>query len=418
MIHFNDNYFNGVLTVGSYGCSGSGLLLSLLDGHPNCIGFQDTLLAGYQDWWNSLNEKKGHIVLEDFLDLYQGMFDPSFVHPTRTPPGCGDNLGLFSNFIKNEEFGVKEISVPKEPFVECLSNIVNFDLDENASSFFKKIHFALAYALNKPISSDTLIVHGSTNAHPYRFEFKRSGFRNVWNLLMVRDPVIGHYALIKRWIEDQSTAWSHKPENFMTETLYYMRSFYENIEGWEHCTKAVRLEDLHKYPKKTLTKIIDWVDIPWDDSLYQSTFLGIEWYFSNKAIHRKPFNTEIISRSRYSHLFTPLENHLLSMSVYELYKKWKYDLPNRPLIIDYFLSILGLFKRFKIEKLNRMRFSKIVDARIILIKMLVASLLTFGLSKRSKLYKLLGRDLTNRLLRSAEKRIHPVQLPKSIIELL
>jgi len=418
MMNYNDNMFKGVLTVAAYGCSGSGLLLSLLDDHPNCIGFQDTLLGGYQDWWNSLNEKKGYIVLEDFLDLYQVMFDPAFEHPTRIPPGVGNTFGLFSNLIENEEFGIKEISVPKEPFVECLYNIVNPDLDENAAGFFKKIHFALAYALNKPISSETLIVYGSGNNHPYRCEFKKSGFRNVWNLLIVREPVIGHYAMIKRWLEDLSTPWSHIPDNFMIETLYYMNYYFKNIEGWEHCTKAVKLEDLHKYPKKTLTKIIDWVDIQWNDSLYQSTFLGIKWHFSNKAIHAKPFNPEIISRNRYSHLFTPLENHLLSMSVYKLYKKWKYDLPNQPLIINYFLSIFGLFNRFKIEKINKIPFSKIVVARIIIIKMLIAPLLTFGLSKRSILYKLLGRDLTNRLLRSAEKKMHPVELSKSITELL
>ena len=50
MEDYRDNIFKGVLTVGAYGRAGSGLLLSLLDGHPDFINFQDTILSGYQDW--------------------------------------------------------------------------------------------------------------------------------------------------------------------------------------------------------------------------------------------------------------------------------------------------------------------------------------------------------------------------------
>ena len=174
MNSYSEDLFKGVLTVGAYGRAGSGLILSLLDGHPNCINFQDTILSGYQNWWNSLKSNNGSYVMEDFLDLYQVIFDPTFIHPTRVPPGGGNDFGRYSNMIGSNKNGTKDIYVPKERFTRWLLKNINNDSQETASSFYKKLHFALAYALEKPISDRTIIVHGATNGYPYRFNFLRT----------------------------------------------------------------------------------------------------------------------------------------------------------------------------------------------------------------------------------------------------
>ena len=413
MIKYNKDLFKGILTINSYGCSGSGLMLSLLDGHPNCIGFQDTLLAGYQDWWNKLKNKNGSNVLADFLDLYEVMFNPSYKHPTRSIHG--NVLGEFSNFIEDKKNGVTEISVPKEPFIQCLNEIVDLNKDETASDFFKKIHIALGAALGKDISSNTIIVHGSSNMHPHRAEFIKDEFKNVWNMLMVRDPVISHYAQIKRWIEDPIVSGFHDPNNHIVDTLKYMQSFYFSIEGWKNCTRAVRVEDVHNNFDETMNQIINWLNIPWSDNLKKSTFLDINWNFSNNKIHSKPINPKIISKSRYKYLFTDSDYHLLSMSVWRLYKKWNYIIPNRWLIINILTAILSLFKRLKVEKDYKVNLIKIIEARLTLLMMLFN---INKISKKSIIIKIFGRNFLNKILKLTNRKIDRLNSSSSIIELL
>lgn len=406
-IQYDDSYFKGILTVGAYGRAGSGLLLSLFDGHPNCIGFQDTILSGYQDWWNSLKSNKGSYVMEDFLDLYQVIFDPTFIHPSRVPPGAGNDFGNFSNMIGNKQVGTKDIYVPKERFSQCLSYLVRRNQEETASSFFKKLHFALSYALGKPLTRDTIIVHGATNGHPKRFDFMRSGFRNVWNILMVRDPVIGNYARIKLWIELNDG----KPEEQFIRVINKMGHYYLSQIGWEECTKAVRLEDLKHSPNKTLEKIIKWIDVPWDDSLLQSTFLGKKWYFSQSEIHMKPFNTETISSKRYTHLFSPFDRYRIAICFRKLYDAWGYEVPIRPQNMNLLLNFLT---RFKIEQLAGSRTGQIMRARMKLIRFLAIPRFT----EKEVLRKLIGENLLNMILKRAGKEKYSARLSKYIIPLL
>lgn len=408
MIIYKDNLFKGVLSIGAYGRAGSGLLLSLLDGHPDCINFQDTILSGYQDWWNSLKSNKGSYVMEDFLDLYQVIFDPTFIHPSRAPSGAGNDFGRFSNMIGNSITGTKDIYVPKESFTRCLSQIVNQNSQETASSFFKKLHVALAFALDKPISDKTIIVHGATNGHPYRFDFLRSGFRNNWNILMVREPVVGHYASIMTLKEENKV----KQEDLLLIAIAYMRLYYLSQLGWENCTKSVKIEDLHHSPKETLKKIINWIDIPWDDCLLQSTFLGEKWLFKPNKIYMKPLNPEIITTKKYAHLFTSFDHYRIAICFRKLYTTWGYKFPSQPLSLK---LLLRLFSPFKIEKLSGSNLAKRFSVR----KMLFMSLFSPTiLSKRDLIYNLLGKDLTNILLRSTGRKSHQVRLSKSIIELL
>jgi len=408
-MQYDDSYFKGILTIGAYGRAGSGLLLSLLDGHPNCIGFQDTILSGYQNWWDTVNDHSGQYLMNDWLDLYQVIFDPRFIHPTRVPPAAGNDFGNFSNMIGNRQSETKDIYVPKERFSRCLSHLVRRNEGETASSFFKKLHWALSYALDKPLMRDTIIVHGATNGSPHRFDFMRSGFRNVWNILMVRDPVIGNYARIKLLIESNDG----KAKEQFVRVIRMMQDYYLSQIGWEECTRAVRHEDLKHLPHKTLEKIIEWIGIPWDDSLLQSTFLGKKWYFSQSRFHMKPFDTEAISSTRYTHLFTPFDRYRIAVCFRKLYAAWGYEMPEKPHNTNILLSFLT---RFKIEQLTGSRLGQIMAARMQLIRFLVIPRFLFN--KREVLRALIGVNLLNMILKCAGKEKYHDTLSKHIIPLL
>jgi len=411
MIAYNDIMFKGVLSIGAYGRSGSGLLLSLLDGHPDCVNFQDTILSGYQDWWSSLKSNKGSYVMEDFIDLYQVIFDPTFIHPSRIPPGAGNDFGKYSNMVGSVITGSKDIYVPKERFTHCLSQIVNQNSHETSSSFFKKLHIALAFALDKPISDRTVIVHGATNGTPQRLDFLTSGFRNNWNLLMVREPVIGHYAQINHWIEEND---KDKPENLLPRAIIMMRSYYLALTGWENCTKAIRLEDLHHAPIETIKKIINWVNIPWDDCLLEPTFLGRKWFFSQKEIYKKTFNPDIINSKKYQYLFSASDNYYIARCFKRLYDCWGYSLPTVP--NNQLKLIIRFFSSFKIENSFKSSVQKIIFTRMLLIMSLIN--ITKN-SKKALLEKIVGERALNKILSSMGKESYYKNcLSKKIIPLL
>ena len=145
LTEYNKNLLKKIIVVGAYGRAGSGLLLSLLDSHPNIINFQDVALSGYQDWWDSLEYHDGIYVMNDFIDLFYVIFEPTFKHPSRTPPAIGNDYGRYSNFIGNNLDPQQKIYVPLSQFKECLSQIVS--KVETSSEFYRKVHYSLAFAL-------------------------------------------------------------------------------------------------------------------------------------------------------------------------------------------------------------------------------------------------------------------------------
>ena len=359
LIEYNKNFFKKIIVVGAYGRAGSGLLLSLLDSHPNIINFQDVALSGYQDWWDSLEYHDGIYVMNDFIDLFYVIFEPTFKHPSRTPPAIGNDYGRYSNFIGNNLDPQQKIYVPLSQFKECLSQIVS--KVETSSEFYRKVHYSLAFALNKKINHDTIILHGATNATPQRLNFiYNGGFERIWHILMVRDPVYGHFAQINHWIEEKE---DRKSELFLPDAINMMLKYNLMLNGWEESSIALKLEQLHKHPKETLKKLIIWLEIPWNDSLLESTFLGKRWQFSNNEKYSEVFNLNRISPDKYNFILNKNDYKLFSLIFHKLYKTWEYDYSinnNNHLLVCF-------FSKFKIEIYFKHNFKSYIRNRKFLI---------------------------------------------------
>jgi hypothetical protein len=398
---YSNNLFRGVVTIGAYGRAGSGLMLSLLDGHSDLINFQDTVLSGYQDWWDSLKSHDGEFVMNDFIDLYQVIFDPSYIHPFRTPPGIGNNFGNYSNLISNN------IHVPKDRFINSLTNILS--QKENAPDFFKKIHFALAEAIDKKITSKTIILYGATNATPHRLKFiQDANFKEVSNLLMVREPVIGHYAQINHWLDEGEI----NKDMFLYRALNMMCIYNRNILGWEKNTKAIRLEDLHNTPIETIKKIIKWIGLSYEDSLLYPSFIGKKWQFSENDALKSTFDIERISPSKYNYLLDT-QDHLILTNIFKsVYKEWCYE---KPKITT--KAYKHFFKKFKAEKLFGATKTTIIKTRVLLIIVYLNIYINRSIVQ-SFFYKFFGVDFINKIKTNLlKKQTNPIT-SKQIISLL
>ena len=100
--------------------SGSGFLHSLLDNHPNLIGFQDVMIMGLASWWEERTSFNHRSLTIEFLDSFAMIFDPYHNDPASTPPGLMPDMALNANFHCSGENSDQQIAVNKSRFYECM----------------------------------------------------------------------------------------------------------------------------------------------------------------------------------------------------------------------------------------------------------------------------------------------------------
>ena len=93
----------------------------------------------------------------------------------------------------------------------------------------------------------------------------------------------------------------------------------ENHEQW----RAVRLEDLHANPKKTLNAICGWLGIPWHESLMESTFNGIKYWNVAGSIQTSGFNQDITAEA-FKSFISPFDRWRLELLFHDRFSAFGY----------------------------------------------------------------------------------------------
>ena len=74
--YFTDaSKINRVICVMSYQSSGSCLMTSLLDFHPNIISTPDDVLGGFHDFWGEMGHLNRDDLINKFIESYAMLFD-------------------------------------------------------------------------------------------------------------------------------------------------------------------------------------------------------------------------------------------------------------------------------------------------------------------------------------------------------
>lgn len=334
-----DANLNSIISICYYGRSGSVFLQSLLDDHPNLIAFPGTYLMGYQEWWDSLSEHGSTFCAEEFLRDYKVIFDPE--HVSEQPlAGCGESAGLGLNFHKAGEYEDRHIKVDRPLFEKALFELVQESHQESASSFFKKLHFALAKALGKSVNERTKIVFSLHSPALRRSKFIIKDFEDRKFIHVIRDPVTAAYSLYKHY------EWNGF--NIGLAGVIAAMNAFAPISGEDENSRAVKLEDLHFAPRETLNKICNWINIEWSDTLLESTFLGVKWGNMAGTERVSGFN-QVIPNKTHSDICSELDRARLAWVFGPLYKKWCYHRP------DLHVRFYDFFRRFQIEKTCNLR---------------------------------------------------------------
>jgi len=217
--------------------------------------------------------------------------------------------------------------VPCENFAENFREIFQSD-GFSRRTFFAGVFVAYSNALGREIKEQMVIAH-STHCRPARFaEYLEEDFTDVKYLFTIREPVQNMGSMYK------STPDSEYRSGEVFTRMLNDTAVLPPFEKFHGCiaysnetaerSKAIRLEDIHNSSKKVMSAVARWIDVPWDDSLLESTFNGLKWWSRPGASKRvSGFDKKIVEK-KHKNLFSSFDRIRLETLIVKRCERWQY----------------------------------------------------------------------------------------------
>ena len=255
-----------------FGRSGTGLLHSLIDGHPEISTLPSIYFSEFFDYftWKRIIAGGWKEMAERFTEIFAVLFDASSTIkiPTKNPNyiNIGEQEGMTNvGATKNEV-----LFINKKVFVKKLNQLMDHHNSLNAFSFFQLVHLAYEKTLLNNNIKNHIFYHIHNPDLYAKLNFLKMSPDTRW-LMMVREPLQSCESwIIKDFYDNNYTNISNK----IIEMLFELdQVIFKNKNS-----VGVRLEDLKIYPNKTILSLCDWLGIKESDTLYQMTAQGKKWW--------------------------------------------------------------------------------------------------------------------------------------------
>lgn len=286
-----------VIALTHFGRSGTGLLHSLIDGHPEVSTLPSIYFSQFFDHSNWVKIISGgwSKIPKHFMEIYEVLFDASARMAIETKSKkLIYSLGKKEGMANLGEHKNEVLVLNKKRFSSALSQLMN-DCDElDAFKFFKLVHAAYDKATNDR-QQKTLVFYHIHNPDTYA-QVNFSGLSsNVFWILTVREPLQS----CESWLLED---FKRDDYDTLTKKMFQILFEIDNIMYREHYSVGVRLEDLKENPGRTIPALCKWMGIRENKSLYEMTAQGKKWWgdpsspdftrdgmnpFSNTSIRRK-----------------------------------------------------------------------------------------------------------------------------------
>lgn len=309
---------NGVLAIQYCGRSGSYLLSSLLDSHPNIISLPPhsfmrahRIIAriyenGVFDNWDY--DKFSIELAEAFPLLFTYNSDNALGHEET----------LF-HCARHMKFGVS-----KEGFIHELKNLLPyaFALDSNYEIIYRifcAIHFAYARSNGRNIQDQVWI------SWQYHFPANNNDldaleliFNNLVFLTTIREPIKNldsHFYYHMVTLRDKERPYAHTLDLFYRSLIRKNRKFPEFM---------IKFEDMHCNTKNLMLTLCRVLEIEYHHALEETTIDGSDFLFPSKGKCITGLDAEL-SRENDLQILQPNDAMLLEYFLHNLYFKLNYD---------------------------------------------------------------------------------------------
>jgi Flp pilus assembly protein TadD len=305
-----------------FGRSGTGLLHSLIDGHPEVSTLPSNYFSEFFDHftWKKITAGGWEEMADRFATIYDVLFDASSIVPIasknlRFTNNRGQKEGMTTVGEEKNEI----LSVDKKVFVKELKQLMDCHDRLDQFTFFKLVHSAYDKALNDHNKKNLIFYHIHNPDNYAQLNFLRLAPNTNW-LMMVREPIQCCESWVNKVFPDSYRDIAGRIFQMLFEVDH---AIYQNDKSI-----GVRLEDLKEHPKKTIQALCDWLDIKENDSLFQMTAQGKKWWgdpsspdYSKEAM--SPFGKTSIRRKLGS-VFSENDQFILRTLFYPFSVRFNY----------------------------------------------------------------------------------------------
>ena len=256
-----------------FGRSGTGLLHSLIDAHPEISTLPSVYFSEFFDYftWKKIIAGGWEDMANRFTTIYDVLFDAS----SSTP--IPDGYNKFISYMGKKE-GLTTVgkdkneilSLDKKKFIKELKQLMSFYDRLDAITFFKLIHSSYEITLQNPYEKKHIFYHIHNPEDYAKLNFlSLTPSANL--LMMVREPIQNCESWIKKCFYENN----YKK---VASRIFTMLFDIDNSIFQDKNSIGVRLEDLKENPKKTIQALCGWLNIMENDSLYEMTAQGKKWW--------------------------------------------------------------------------------------------------------------------------------------------
>ena len=268
-----------IMALVHFGRSGTGLVHSLIDNHPEVSTLPSYYFSEFFDpsnWEKLLAGGWGNVV-DQFIKTYAVLFDASSAFPTRkgtdfqSPGGAFiDKMGMREGFTTLGQNQGQVFKVNKKIFQKELIRLMDLYNELDTFTFFKLVHYAYETAQNRGTIKKHIFYHIHNPRTYAQLNFLRSAPNTKW-IVMVREPIQS----CESWLN-----YHFQQNDFATVTNMIVQMLFEidNVIYKNKNSIGVRLEDLKHCPRKTIPALCVWMGISETEGLYQMTAQGKRWW--------------------------------------------------------------------------------------------------------------------------------------------
>jgi tetratricopeptide (TPR) repeat protein len=264
---------NKTVALVHFGRSGTGLLHSLIDGHPEVSTMPSIYFSEFfnKTTWDKIVSGGWSEMADRFIETYEVLFDASAPSPIETKSTNRiSNLGRKEGMANVGDQRDELLRVDKALFRAELQRLMDLNDHLEAFVFFKLIHMAYDKALNDRNHKHLMFYHIHNPDYYAKLNFVQAAPNANW-VMMVREPIQACEAWIRSHFDNNE--YTHIPTKIIS-----MLFEIDNVIHHKQRSVGVRLEDLKEFPRKTIPALCDWMGIEEMESLYEMTAQGKKWW--------------------------------------------------------------------------------------------------------------------------------------------
>ncbi|MBL6931920.1 MAG: tetratricopeptide repeat protein [Rhodospirillales bacterium] len=311
-----------------FGRSGSGLMHSLIDSHPEISTLPGVYLRGYfnSGVWHRLAADGWRGLPERFADLFAVLFDANSPNPVPS------RLGEESAFLGREEGMTtvgenrdEALSLDREAFCSNALQLIE-GLDKvDPESFLMVVHQAFEKVLATKTKKKTIFYHIHNPDDFAALNFQRY-MPDARLLMMVREPIESCESWVRPFFEKNDYGK-------IIHRIISMLFGFDRVAFHGQEARGVRLEDLKTRPHATMATLCDWLGVAESPCLYEMTAQGKKWWGDpsspdyQKDEQMSAFG-DTSHRSPRARVFSEKDRLILRTLFYPFNVRFKYERPD------------------------------------------------------------------------------------------